>query len=178
MSKKKLREWEIPMNYSEINRDISKLGMTKDELNEIDSLNNIFNILNIDFNKKITICEGQFDSMFLNNCIASTGVGKIKETISMLSEEARVRILFDNDKAGKKESLNLLELGHEVFMWSKLVNDLKKDFPKYLIDIKKITDVNMLYVFLSKVNIRFNIKEFNRMLDGYFTNSMFDILYL
>ena len=166
------------MNYSEIDRDISKLGMTKDELNEIDSLNNIFNILNIDFNKKITICEGQFDSMFLTNCIASTGVGKIKETISMLSEDAKVRILFDNDRAGKKESLNLLGLGHEVFMWSKLIKDLKKDFPNHLIDIKKITDVNMLYVFLSKANLRFKIKEFNKMLDQYFTNSMFDILYL
>ena len=43
------------MNYSEINREVSKLGMTEEELNEIDSLNNIFNILNIDFKKKITI---------------------------------------------------------------------------------------------------------------------------
>ena len=113
------------MNYSEINREVSKLGMTEEELNEIDSLNNIFNILNIDFKKKITICEGQFDSMFLHNGIASTGVGKIKETIAMLSEDAKVRILFDNDKAGKTQSIKLLQEGYEVFMWSKLIKDLK-----------------------------------------------------
>tara|TARA_B100000963_G_scaffold334854_1_gene328455 strand:- start:24699 stop:25838 length:1140 start_codon:yes stop_codon:yes gene_type:complete len=167
------------MNYSEIDKDISRLFMSKDQLNEIDSLNNIFNILNVDFKKIITICEGQFDSMFLYNGIASTGTGKIKETISMLSEETKFRILFDNDKAGKNQSIKLLQDGYTVFMWSKLIKDLKKDFPHELIDIKKINDVNSLYVFLSSINgPMFNIKEFNSTLNAYFTNSMFDILYL
>lgn len=166
------------MNYSEINREVSKLGMSEDELNEIDSLNNVFNILNIDFKKKITICEGQFDSMFVYNCIASTGVGKINETISMLSNDTNVRILFDNDNAGKNQSIKLLQDGYEVFMWSKLIKDLKNDFPDHLLDIKKITDVNALYMFLSKLNSFFNIKEFNKTLDSYFTDSLFDILYL
>jgi hypothetical protein len=167
------------MNYSEINREVSKLGMSDDELNEIDSLNNVFNILNIDFKKKITICEGQFDSMFVYNCIASTGVGKINETISMLSNDTNVRILFDNDNAGKNQSIKLLQEGYEVFMWSRLIKDLKNDFPDHLLDIKKITDVNVLYMFLSKLNSSFfGIKEFNKTLDSYFTDSLFDILYL
>lgn len=167
------------MNYSEINREVSKLGMSDDELNEIDSLNNVFNILNIDFKKKITICEGQFDSMFVYNSIASTGVGKINETISMLSNDTNVRILFDNDNAGKNQSIKLLQDGYEVFMWSKLIKDLKNDFPDHLLDIKKITDVNALYMFLSKLNSSFfDIKEFNKTLNSYFTDSLFDILYL
>lgn len=166
------------MNYSEIDRDISKLGMSSSELNEIDFLNNIFNVLNIDYNKPITICEGQFDSMFVYNCIASTGVGKTQDTISMLSSEANIRILLDNDDAGRNESIKLIQQGYSVFMWSKLIQDLKKDFSDKIVKVKNITDINALYEFLSGVNSGYNIREFNNTLDKYFSNSAFDMLYL
>lgn len=166
------------MNYTEIDRDISKLGMTQDELLEVDNLNNIFNILNIDYKKDITICEGQFDSMFINNCIASTGVGKVKETVEMIRGEGKKRILLDNDKAGRQESINLLKNGYEVFMWSLLISDLKKDFSHLTKEIKKITDINALYQFMKGINLSYDVKEFNITLDKYFSNSLFDLIYL
>jgi len=166
------------MNYTEIDREIGKTGMTKEELAEVDSLNNIFNVLNIDFKKTITICEGQFDSMFINNCIASTGVGKTKDTIGMIRGDAKKRILLDNDKAGRQESINLLKTGHETFLWSKLIADLKRDFPNNVTEIKRITDINALYQFMKSTDTNYTVPQFNKMLDGYFSNSMFDIIYL
>ena len=165
------------MNYSEINRDICKLHMDEDELNEINTLNNIFNILNIDHNKEMTICEGQFDAMFIDNCIASTGVGKVKDTISIISSTSNKRILLDNDIAGKRESLKLLQNGECVFLWSKLVDDLKKKYPKSISYIKReVTDINKLYELLKGLESNYNTREFNKYISQYFSNSMFDVL--
>jgi hypothetical protein len=166
------------MNYTEINREICKVNMTRDELSEIDSLNNIFNVLNIDFKKTITICEGQFDSMFINNCLASTGVGKTQDTISMIRGESSKRILLDNDKAGRQESIKLLMSGYNVFLWSKLIDNLKRDFSNKTVEIKKITDINSLYQFMKSADPLYKLSEFNKTLDGYFSNSTFDIIYL
>lgn len=166
------------MNYSEINRDVCKLNMNEDELNEIDTLNNIFNVLNINHNKEMTICEGQFDSMFIHNCLACTGVGKIYDTIEMITSTSNKRILLDNDSAGKKETIKLLQRGEHVFLWSKLINDMKHDFPNDIVRVKKITDVNALYQFLKRVNLSYSIKEFNSTIDKYFSNSMFDVIYV
>ena len=166
------------MNYSEINRDICKLGMTDSELKEVDALNNMFNILNIDHNREITFTEGQFDSMFIENCVASTGVGKLADALNMIQGEGSRRILMDNDKAGRQESIKMLNQGQYVFLWSKLITDLKLDFPNKVVEIKKITDINALYQFMKSVNLNYNITEFNQTLDKYFSNSMFDILFL
>jgi len=166
------------MNYSEIDREICNLNMTDSELNEINSLNNIFNILNINYKKDITICEGQFDSMFIYNCLASTGVGKVKDTISMITSNSKKRILLDNDNAGKKESIKLIQEGHYVFLWSKLINDLKKEFSNNVPKVKQITDINKLYEFYKLVNNKIKIRDFNNIIDKYFSNSMFDVLYI
>ena len=166
------------MNYTEIDREITKLGMSKNELVEVDNLNNIFNILNIDYRADITICEGQFDAMFIRNCIASTGVGKTRDTLDMIRGEGKKRVLLDNDNAGRKESIELLKNGHTVFMWSMLISDLKKKYSNHASSIKSITDINKLYEFMKKINLNYSISDFNLMLDRYFSNSLFDLIYL
>lgn len=166
------------MNYTEIDREICKVGMSKEELTEVDGLNNIFNVLNIDFKKPITICEGQFDSMFIDNCIASTGVGKTKDTVEMIKGDSKKRILLDNDKAGRQGSIELLKRGYDTFLWSKLIGDLKKSFPSKVSEIKQVTDINALYQFMKSNDPAYKLSEFNKTLDGYFSNSMFDIIYL
>ena len=138
----------------------------------------MFNILNIDHNREITFTEGQFDSMFIENCVASTGVGKLADALNMIQGEGSRRILMDNDKAGRQESIKMLNQGQCVFLWSKLITDLKLDYPSKVIEIKKITDINALYQFMKSVNLNYNITEFNQTLDKYFSNSMFDILFL
>ena len=153
-------------------------GMSKEELTEVDGLNNIFNVLNIDFKKPITICEGQFDSMFIDNCIASTGVGKTKDTVEMIKGDSKKRILLDNDKAGRQGSIELLKRGYDTFLWSKLIGDLKKSFPSKVSEIKQVTDINALYQFMKSNDPAYKLSEFNKTLDGYFSNSMFDIIYL
>lgn len=166
-------------NYSEIKReDMAKIDMSIIELREIDMLNNYFNVLNLDYSVPISICEGQFDSMFIDNSMASTGVGKIRDVLYMLNDSKEIRILLDNDNAGKSESLKLLKDGHTVFLWSKLTSDLIRKYNFHSKEIKKLTDINKLYIFLKKVDADLSSKSFNSYLNNYFSNSIFDALFI
>ena len=166
-------------NYSEIKKEnMAKIDMTTEELREIDLLNNYFNILNLNYNIPIFILEGQFDSMFIDNSMASTGVGKIRDVLYMLNDSKEIRILLDNDKAGKLESLKLLKDNHMVFLWSKLISDLTRKYNSHSVEIKKLTDINMLYIFLKKMDVDLSFKSFNSYLNNYFSNSIFDALFI
>ncbi len=107
--------------------------------------NNYYNILNVNFGEKITVTEGQIDSMFVKNSISTTGVTKSKSILKSLLTKRNSRILFDNDSAGKSESIKLIQEGYSVFLWSKLISDLKRKYPNLIIDAHKIKDINDLY---------------------------------
>ena len=165
-------------NYGEIRREICKIDMEDSEIREVDFLNNYYNILNLSHTSLITICEGQFDSMFIDNCMASTGVGKIKDAVYMLNDSKNIRILLDNDKAGKEESLRLLKNDNVVFLWSKLIHDLMIKYNSQTKAIKGITDINKLFIFLKKMDKTTSFKSFNLYIGDYFSNSIFDALFI
>lgn len=163
-------------NYSEFKQTGLVRNLEDNLIAEIDSLNNYFNVLNVDFSRPIIITEGQIDSMFLDNSIATTGVTKSKAFLGSLVTKKNSLILFDNDKAGKNQSIELLKQGYKVFLWTKLMSDLKKAYPKdsrLLLDVK---DINDLYIFLSARDQSLTFASFNSMLIQYFSDSMFDLI--
>ena len=164
-------------SYTEIIKEgLADCKFSLDEIRQIDLLNNYFNILNLNHKKQITILEGQFDSMLIENSMASTGVGKLKDVLLMLSGAKDIKILLDNDKAGRKESLSLLQKGHHVFMWSNVISDLRKKYKDKNKEIKKINDVNDLYKFIKSCSSDLTLLEFNNYINKYFSNSIFDVL--
>jgi hypothetical protein len=166
-------------NYTEILREgLASVEFTKIELREIDLLNNYFNILNLNHREPITILEGQFDSMFIKNAMASTGVGKIRDVLLMLNNSDNIKILLDNDKAGKSESLNLIKEGYLVFLWSKFISNLSKKYPSSIKEIKKINDVNDVFKFMKIKDNNITYKDFNNYLDDYYSNSFFDAIFI
>ena len=54
----------------------------------------------------------------------------------------------------------------------------KNKHSSYTSDIKNITDINKLYEFMKQLDSRYSITDFNLMLDKYFSNSLFDLIYL
>jgi len=145
---------------------------------KIDIINSYYNILNIQFNLPIIVLEGQIDAMFLRNAIATTGVTKSKNILGTLISKKNARILFDNDDAGKKETFKLLKEGYKVFMWSKLIGDLRNQYPSERKQINKIKDINNLYNFYIAVNNKMTFDEFNDLIIGYFSESEFDLLFV
>jgi len=163
-------------NYTELQKN----GLVKDIddnfITQVNTINNYFNILNVNFAKPIIITEGQIDSMFLENAIATTGVSKSKKILGTLITKKNSRVLFDNDKAGKEQMVDLIKQGYSVFLWNKLLFDLKMEYlgcAKRLIDIK---DINDLYRFLSDMDPGLSFAKFNSRIQKYFSTSSFDII--
>jgi hypothetical protein len=165
-------------NYSELKKNGLAAELDDSFIQQVDSLNNYFNILNIDFTRNITITEGQIDAMFVDNCIATTGVTKSKQLLASLVTKANCRIFFDNDKAGKTQSISLLMQGYTVFLWTKLLSDLYKSWPVHRREIKEIKDVNDLFRFMLSRDPVLDFTAFNRFINPYFSNSAFDLIFV
>lgn len=165
-------------NYSELAKTGLVKGMNDEFLEKINQLNNYFNVLNLDFSKDITVTEGQFDSFFIQNCTATTGVTKSKRMLEDLTQKQKTRILFDNDQAGITHSMELLKAGYRVFMWANVTQSLKRIYPKDIKSIKSIKDINDLFIFMKKRDDSLDYYKFNHFIDQHFTSSHFDLLLL
>lgn len=163
-------------NYSEFKKNGLVSNIDDDTIIKIDTINNYFNILNINFNKPIVVLEGQIDAMFLTNSIATTGVTKSKSILDTIVSKKNALILFDNDFAGKSESFKLLKNGYRVFLWSSLISDLRKKYPKNRRSIDSIKDINNLYNFYVEVGNSMSYDEFNNHILNYFSESIFDLI--
>lgn len=166
-------------NYSEFRKTgliSKKLG--DDIIIDIDTLNNYYNVMNVDFTKPVIITEGQIDAMFLKNSMASTGVTKINLLLDNILTRENALVFFDNDRAGRNQSINLIKKGYRVFMWSKFLHDLKIIYPTdWLKSIKSIKDVNDLFVFLSSKEPTLDFEQFNDRIIHYFSESELDVFF-
>lgn len=172
--------WEGPKynikNYAELKKNGLVRDLDEDFIIEVNTLNNYFNILNINFSKEVTVTEGQIDSMFIENCIATTGVTKSKQILETLLSKNNTRIFFDNDSAGIKASLELIKKGFKVFLWVSALGELRKNYPTEGKTISKIKDVNDLYKFMSDRDNSLTFDSFNEFISKHFSNSAFDMI--
>lgn len=134
----------------------------KNELSIIDKYSLLFNFFNINFNDTIYLFEGPIDSFLLDNSVALCGVNK---KLNYFDNIENVKILFDNDDAGKTKMIELLKSGRSVFMWKKILKDYNIKTP--------IKDLNDLHIYAKnhKLNILDNLSE-------YFTKKKLDILHV
>jgi len=165
-------------NYSQFIKNGLIPAADESTITKIDIINSYFNILNIKFNQPIIVLEGQIDAMFLSNSIATTGVTKSKNILGTLISKRNARILFDNDQAGKKETFKLLQDGYQVFMWSKLIMDLRRQYPNERNKVNAIKDINNLYNFYVDMGDKQSYDEFNKLIMGYFSESIFDLIFV
>ena len=166
-------------NYSELKKNglIRKIG--DEMISDIDSINNYFNVMNINFSKPVMVTEGQIDAMFLNNAIATTGISKSKLLLENLLSKSNTLIFFDSDDAGKRQSIDLIKKGYRVFLWNKVFHDLRKKYPsaEYR-KIRLIKDVNDLYGFMKDCDQTLDFNSFNEFVLDYFSESPLDLLYV
>jgi len=154
---------------------------TLDELESIsyNKLSHFYNILNIDFEKPITIFEGYLDSIFCQNSIGMVGANNDNDILKFLTnaeENLNLRFFYDNDETGYKKAYEMINNGYSVFLWKKLFDDLLKRFKdKYKAEriLYKIKDLNELALKFKNENI---YKEFN--LDNYFSIDKLDVIYI
>lgn len=170
----------IIKSYTDIANIYLQREIDKDLVDDANFLNNYFNILNVNFSKPISLTEGQFDSLFVRNCIATTGVTKARSVLPSLGAKNKIRILFDKDKGGKNEMMTLIKQGYSVLLWNKMVDDLKKicETMSDRIKLTDIKDINDLFNFIKLRKPDLTIESFNDFLDMYFSDSVYDLVYL
>jgi len=128
-----------------------------DNWDYLDTLSSLFNICLIDFNKPVIIFEGPMDSFLYNNSIANTGANKT------MPIDIPVKYWYDYDKTGIKKSIEYIEKGQSVFLWSKLIKE-------YELPNRLKWDLNDLVIYMKEHNLK--ISSFNK----YFSNDPLDIL--
>ena len=139
-------------NYENI---LEWINLAKDEPKQIDinelviynKLSYYFNILNVDFDRMITVFEGYLDSLFYPNSIGLVGVNTDFRFLENSGFD--LQYFFDNDEAGFKKSEEKLKEGYTVFLWNKLFESIveqknSKDPFSLLHRISKVKDINKL----------------------------------
>lgn len=125
----------------------------------LDRLSGIFNIMNINMGRPLTIMEGPIDSLAVDNSIALQGASK--QLDGFFDNVENVRYLFDNDKTGKEMSLKKLKSHKTVFLWTQYMDMIHTK--------EKVKDVNDL----QKMNL------FNQdILEKCFSDDEFDAMYI
>ena len=92
----------------------------------------IFGLDRLDRTQTVKIVEGELDSLFLNNCIAS-GDSSLYQTAENISTE-KIVLIYDNEPRNKeivKLMADAIKLGHNVVIWpntieQKDINDMVK----------------------------------------------------
>jgi transcription elongation factor Elf1 len=87
-----------------------------------DNAKKIYGLERVDWNKKVFVCEGPFDSLFLPNCIAVAGVSILSE-IKYLREHSKSDLVLIFDKDYRKNAevygqfVKAIEMGERVVMF-------------------------------------------------------------
>jgi len=153
----------------------------EDPLDEIEAvsynkISNFFNILNVDWEKPVTIFEGYLDSIFYPNSIGAIGLNSIDEMAFLMSDDLDLQFFFDQDNIGVRKASTMLDKGHKVFLWQKLVEKLisnKTDRYQAKHYMLKIKDLNKLVQEMKNTDPYTKLK-----LNNYFSNDSFDKIYL
>lgn len=170
----------IIKSYTDLANVFAQKTLQKQLIDDANFLNNYFNILNVDFTKPIFISEGQFDSMLISNCVATSGVTKAKSIISSLGAKGSIRIVFDRDKAGKTQMMNFIKQGYSVFLWNKAITEIKSmcQGASEMISLTKIKDLNDLFSFIRRKKPDYSLGDFNSWIGKNFSETVYDMVYL
>jgi predicted RNA-binding Zn-ribbon protein involved in translation (DUF1610 family) len=124
---------------------------------ELDMISQLFNICLINYSRPVTLFEGPLDAFLFKNSIANTGIHK------EFPLDIPLRYWFDDDKDGRDKSIEKINEGEEVFLWTKFRQDLQLPY-------KNKWDLNDVMIYLRDHNIKapnFNV---------YFSNNSLDII--
>lgn len=177
-SEKNKRFYKI-VEFEELYNYMSQ-GKLLDEMEAIsyNKLSHFYNILNVNFDKEVTVFEGFIDSLFYPNSIGMVGANNDNDLLRFLTEadsDIKLKFFYDNDSKGIIKATKMLKNGYSVFLWNKLFNKLSEKKTDYDSKTKflNINDLNDL-VMKSKNNRIFSSLK----LDIFFSNDEFDLIYL
>ena len=139
-----LLEW---INHEKNVKGEEAIEMDISEIAIYNKLSYYFNMLNVDFSRKITIFEGYLDSLFYPNSIGLVGVST--DTKFLENNNLDIQFFYDNDHAGHKKSEEKIKQNFPVFLWKKLFTEIverkdSKDPDRHFYRLNQIKDLGKL----------------------------------
>ena len=160
----KFRKFHI-FNFQDLHEALldGESTISDGEMVVYNKLSYFYNILNINFEKKITLFEGYLDSLFYPNAVGLVGTNT--DTSFFENNELDVQFFYDNDTTGFNKSNDKIKDGYSVFLWNKLfknIVDTKKVDDPYQLEyrIKKVKDLNKLAKFAPDPFNKFKLPDF------------------
>ena len=149
-------------------------GISDSQLVLYNKLSYYFNILNINFEKKITIFEGFLDSLFFPNSIGVVGTNT--DFAFLENNGLEIQYFFDNDNAGNIKTEEKIKSGYPVFLWQKMfdwiVSNKNTDDPyKLKYRISKVKDLNALSQLVNDPYKKLT-------LDKFFSGDIMDLMWI
>ena len=141
------------------------LKITKPEIitkaEELDGISVIFGFCSVNLDKEVTIFEGPFDSFIFPN---SVGICSVNNKFPFDIDNKRW--FFDSDVAGRDELRKKLSEGQTVFLWKKFLDE--SPLPE-----REKWDLNDIVDYL-----RSNKVKLNKKFDEYFSNDIWNMIYI
>jgi hypothetical protein len=149
-------------------------GISDSQMVLYNKLSCYFNILNINFEKKITIFEGFLDSLFFPNSIGVVGTNT--DFAFLENNGLDIQYFFDNDNAGNIKTEEKIKSGYPVFLWQKMfdwiVSNKNTDDPyKLKYRISKVKDLNALSQLVNDPYQKLT-------LDKFFSSDIMDLVWI
>ena len=137
-------EW---LNFEKERKGEPTVELDISEMVVYNKLSYFFNILNVDFSRKLTVFEGYLDSLFYPNAIGLVGVST--DTAFLENNDLDIQYFYDNDDAGHTKSDEKIRDKYPVFLWKKLFESIVKEKgsrepDRHLYRLGKIKDLGKL----------------------------------
>lgn len=143
--------------------DIEKIGYNK--------LSYLYNILNIDWTRYVTVFEGYIDSLFFPNSIGCVGTNT--DTSLIKNIDCDLRFFYDYDKTGIKKAKDTIN-NYPVFLWELFFESwskkTKEPYKNLNIMRNTIVDLNDVVKKTSKY------RELN--MESFFSRDSFDKIHI
>lgn len=170
----KIYNYENLLEWINIGKDSDDSNLDMSKIVIYNKLSYYFNILNVDFSKKITVFEGYLDSLFFPNSIGLVGVNTDYRFLE--SNDLDLQYFFDNDDAGYSKSEEKIKKNYPVFLWKKLFESIvekrnAEDPYKLLYRISKVKDINKLCEIVPDAYKKLELTNF-------FSNDVLDIKWI
>lgn len=163
--------------FSDFNKYINIDTDNIEQTEFLDMISSYYNIMNVDLTKDMNVTEGQFDSMFINNHMALQGVSKLAFLLNHVKSD-KINILFDRDKGGYQSLAKTIDK-YGIFMWTLLIEKLKRAFYNEIPNVIKIHDINELFTFLYKMSgYKYTYNEFNDLITRYTSKDISDRFFI
>tara|TARA_R110000772_G_scaffold81439_2_gene173220 strand:+ start:15009 stop:16226 length:1218 start_codon:yes stop_codon:yes gene_type:complete len=122
-----------------------------------------YGILEVDFNKIITIFEGYGDAILWPNSI---GIAGVNTDLKFMEENGlMIKYFFDNDDAGHRKSEEKIKSGFSSFLWKKMfewiVDKKGTEDPFYHYNkISTVNDLTKLNLVIPEAYTKLNMEDF------------------